>query len=608
MRTSGFDPVLNEIINRRLRVITIFIIVMFSALILRLWFLQIINGPMYKIRSENNRIRLRSLPSFRGLILDRNGNLLVDNRPSFSLNLIPEDIRNEKQLFDSIEQLIPFDRKKASLKLKKVTSRNRFKPVEIKKNITREELAIIEANLFNLPGARTQFRPQRNYVYGSFASHIIGYLGEISEIQLKSGKYPGNGLGDFIGQFGVEKMWQDALEGAKGAEQVEVDVYGRKLRTLPPVRSPVPGYNIYLTIDKDLQLLAENCLKGKEGAIVALDPNNGEVLAMASAPAFDPNKFIGGISSTEWNKLMGSKKKPLLNRAITGGYSPGSVFKIVTSIAGLEEGIIDPEEEFFCNGTYKLGNYESNCWKWDKGGHGKVNLHKAIRESCDVYFYKIGLKLGIDNIAHYARAFGLGQKTNIDLANEYRGLIPDTEWKRKTLGEEWQQGETMSCAIGQSYVTVTPIQLASLISTVFNGGRIYQPKIVKSVGDDTDKVYEFNPGLLGILSFNDSNIEKVKNSLIAVVNEAGGTGDESRIKGITVAGKTGTVQVIGNEKAKNLHPEGDVPDEYKDHAWFAAIAPAEEPRIAVAVLVEHGEHSSASALVSKKLIMQYLKK
>lgn len=605
MRTSGFDPVLGEILDRRLSVLTIFIIVILSALLIRLWFLQIINGPEYRIQSENNRIHLQKLPTLRGLIMDRHGNLLVDNRPSYDLYFIPEDIKNRKKLLDKIQRLIPFDYKKAGQKLESISSINPYDPVLIKKNLSREELAIIEANRFNLPGARTQFQPQRNYIYGSFASHVIGYLGEINERELRSGKYLNSRAGDYIGKYGVESKWQKYLNGTRGGEQVEVDAAGRKIRTISR-KPPVPGYNVYLTIDKNLQLLAENALKEREGSIVALNPNNGEVLVMASSPAFNPNQFVGGINITEWDKLRNSKEYPLQNRAISGQYSPGSLFKVVVAFAGLEEGIIDPEEEILCTGKYTLGNNTSRCWKWKEGGHGKISLHEAIRESCDVYFYKIGKEIGIDTIARYARMFGLGEKTDIDLPYEEEGLIPDTEWKLKKYGEPWQQGETISSAIGQSYVTVTPIQMASMISAVFNGGRIYYPRVVKTVGNENTKVFEFTPVFKKELNFSEKNMEFIKHSLVAVVNEPKGTGRKAKIEGITVAGKTGTVQLIASEKAKILNPDGDIPDEFQDHAWFVAVAPAEEPKIAVAVMIEHGEHGSSAAPIAKKLIKEYL--
>ncbi len=605
MRTSGFDPALAEIIGRRLKIVTVVVVVMVSILLLRLWFLQIIKGPMYRAQSENNRIHLQSIPPFRGLIMDKNGELLVDNRPSYDLYVIPEDIQDPESLFANIKRLIPIDAKQLKHKLKRLYHGKPFNPVLIKKNISREELAVVEVNLFNLPGVYIEVRPRRNYIYDTFASHIIGYLGEISEKQLRSGKYIHNSGGDLIGQYGIEGIWQNDMNGTTGGMQVEVDATGRKLRTISK-KMPVPGYNVYLTIDKNLQLIAEDSLKGKTGAIVALDPNNGEVLALASSPDIDPNKFIDGINTKEWNRLVNSKNYPLQNRAIRGQYAPGSVFKIIVALAGLQEGVIDPDEELYCSGSYKLGNRVSRCWK--KGGHGKVNLHKALRESCDIYFFKVGKKLGIDTIARYARMFGLGRKTGIDLDYEADGLIPDSEWKLKKYGVPWQQGETISSAIGQSFVLVTPIQAACMISAVFNGGVLYQPRVVKKVGNKDGDIFEVSPVVHGKVNISPKNMELVKQALVAVVNEPHGTATMAKIKGITVAGKTGTAQVINMEAFKNLDSGGEVPEKYRDHAWFVAVAPAEHPKIAISVLIEHGGHGgSASAPVAVRLIKEYLK-
>lgn len=607
MRTSGFDPALAEIIGRRLKLLTVFVIFMISILILRLWFLQIIKGPMYRVQSENNRIHLQSIPPFRGLVFDRNGELLVDNRPSYDLNIVPEDIQDRKRLLKNMERLIVLDPDQFNRRLKKSNTGRSFNPVLLKRNITREELAIVEANLFNLPGVFIEVRPQRNYIYGSLASHVVGYLGEISEKQLRSGKYKQNNTGDFIGQYGIESIWQNQLNGTSGGRQVEVDAAGRKLRTISE-KPPAPGYNILLTIDKDLQMLAENLLKDKEGTAVALDPNTGEVLAMASSPAFDPNIFVGGINTTDWNKIRTNKAHPLQNRAIGSQYPPGSIFKIVVALAGLEEGIIDPEEEVFCNGRYRLGNHTYKCWGLKLGGHGKVNLRQAIVDSCDIYFYKMGKRIGIDTIAKYARMFGLGQKTHIDLNAEEEGIIPDTEWKLKRDGIPWQQGETVVSAIGQSYVTVTPVQMARLISAVFNGGKLYQPRVVKRVGNDASNVYEFTPHLQSKVQISSENMERVKQALIDVVNDPKGTGRTAKIKGVTVAGKTGTAEVANQEKIKALNLDGDVPTKLQTHAWFVAVAPAEDPKIAISVLVEHGGGgSSTAAPIARELIKQYLK-
>ncbi len=606
MRTSGFDPILAEIISRRLRIVTVFVIFFIAILIARLWFLQIIKGPMYREKSENNRIHLQSIPPFRGLIMDRHGELLVDNRPSFDLYAMPEDIKDPEELLIKLKPFISLDTAQSDYFLDKFKNRRSFNPLLIKKNISREELAVIESNLFNLPGVFIEVSSQRNYIYDTFASHIIGYLGEINERQLKSGKYMQNRQGDMIGQYGIEGIWQNELNGRSGARQVEVDAVGRKLMTISE-KPPVPGYNIYLTIDKGLQLLAEESLKGKSGAIVALDPNNGEVLALASSPVFEPKKFITGIKKDEWNLLVNSKDTPLQNRVIRGQYPPGSIYKIIVAIAGLEEGVIDPHETVFCPGYYKLGDHTFGCWK--KGGHGSVNLHTALRDSCDVYFYRTGKKLGIDKIAHYSRMFGLGGKTDIDLDNEVTGLIPDSEWKKRRFGVPWQQGETISCAIGQSYISVTPIQMANMIATLFNGGLLYQPRVVKAVISDDGRITNKPSARPKKLDIKPENMELVKQALIAVVNEPGGTGSRSKVDGIKVAGKTGTAQVINLKKAKSITPDGKVPDEYKDHAWFVAIAPAEAPKIAIAVLIEHGEGGGrTSAPIAGTLIAHYLKK
>ena len=604
MRTSGFDPVLVEIFNRRLRLVSILVFVIISALIIRLWFLQIVNGPIYRTQSENNRIHLQKIPPFRGMITDRKGELLVDNRPSFDLYIIPEDIQDRKQFLAGLKFLIDIDPEQISDKLGKTSKLYSFRSILIKKDITRDELAAVETHLFDLPGLSVQPSLQRSYLFGNLASHVIGYLGEINENELKSGKYPDNGAGDLIGKSGVEGKWHNYLNGIAGGKQVEVNASGRKLQDLS-IKSPVPGMNITLTIDKDLQSLAEESLKDKKGAIVALNPNNGEILAMASSPAIDPNMFIGGIHRTEWEKMISSSGSPLQNRAISGQYPPGSSFKIVMALAGLQEGVIDPDELITCPGTYTLGNHTYQCWK--EGGHGSVNFQRAITESCDIYFYKIGIRLGIDRIAHYAKMFGLGQKTGFELGNEAEGLIPTTEWKLKRFGVPWQLGETVSSSIGQSYVLATPLQMARLISAVFNGGKLYQPKIVMDIGNDSDNVYRFTPTLIGELGVRQENLELLKKALISVVNDPQGTGARAKIHGISVAGKTGTAQVVALEKTKNPRSDNEISNAFEDHAWFVAIAPAENPKIALAVLIEHGGHgSSGAAPIARDLIKKYL--
>jgi penicillin-binding protein 2 len=539
------------------------------------------------------------------MILDRNGKLLVDNRPSYDLYIIPEEVRDRELLTESLTLLIDISPELIESKMKKVSRRYPFKPILIKKNMSRRELAVIETNLFSLPGVMIQVKPQRHYLYGKLAAHLIGYLGEIDENQLKSGKYKDNSPGDLIGKYGVEGRWQKFLNGLSGGMQVEVDAAGRKLRVMSRKR-PVPGFNLSLTIDKDLQLLADKCLDGNKGAIVAINPNNGEILALASSPAFDPNLFIGGINKKEWQRMRSSKDFPLQNRAISGQYPPGSVFKIVVALAGLEEGIIVPQEEIVCTGNFTVGNRTYRCWR--EHGHGKVNFNRAIVESCDTYFYRLGRRLGVDKIAHYSLLCGLGKKTGIDLDYEQEGLIPTNEWKLRRWGVEWQGGETISLSIGQSFSLVTPLQMAGLISTVFNGGYMYQPKVIKWVGKEKRKFYRFAPTKRGQIQPKDENMTLLRDALIGVVNARHGTGARARHKKLIVAGKTGTAQVINLDTQKDLGEGDEIPLEFRDHAWFVAIAPVERPKLALAVLLENGGSGSVAAGIAKTMIRAYFGK
>ena len=592
MRNQAFEQASVEVLRKRLVKLPFLVIAVFAVLLLRLWFLQIFQGPSYRVQSENNRIRLQDVPPFRGMIFDRNGDLLVDNRPSFDAYVIPEEISDRGELIGSLYTLLGLDPVSLEDRIGKEAQKYGFRPVLIKKNLTREELAIVEANLFNLPGVMIQIKPQRYYLYKELAAHLIGYLGEINEAQLMSGRYPDNKQGDLIGQSGVERVWQKNLNGMRGGEQVEVDAAGRRL-TVISRRPPVAGQNLGLTIDKKLQQVAEKCLKDKKGAIVALQPMTGEILAMSSSPTYDPNQFLEGLNRAEWARLVSGKEHPLQNRAVAGQYPPGSTFKIVMALAGLEEGV-DPREEVFCDGKFPFGEHTFRCWR--KQGHGRVALHRALVESCDVYFYKLGKRLGIDKIHHYAKMCGLGTVSGYELGTEKEGLIPSNQWKLNRFGVPWQPGETISTSIGQSFVLVTPLQMARLISAFFNGGVLYQPKVVKWVGKDDEHVYRFTPEVSGRLKAKEQNIALIRSALIGVVNEPGGTGSKSRIKtGPIVAGKTGTAQVVGLAKEKAVQQGEELPQEFKDHAWFVAIASADKPEIAVAVLVENAGHGGSAA-------------
>ncbi len=602
---SDFDPIETEVYQKRLTRLTLFVLIVFSVLFVRLWFLQIINGAGYRIQSENNSIDLRDILPFRGLIFDRNGQLLVDNRPSFILGVIPEDIKDLDGLIEDIRRLAEIDSLSAKNKIKEALKRDPFNPVYIKKGLTRDELARIETNIFSLPGVIIEVKPKRHYIYNALAAHLIGYLGEIDRKQLNRKGYEENKLGDFVGKFGIENKWQRYLNGVRGGQQVEVDASGRRLRVLYK-KAADPGFNVYLTIDKDLQMLAERSLYNKVGAIIAMNPSSGEILAMASSPTFDPNEFAKGMDKKQWERLVSNRYFPLQNRVISGQYPPGSLFKIVVALAGLEEGVIDPNEKIFCGGSYSFKGRIYRDYK--REGHGYVDLHKALVESCDVYFYKIGQKTGIDTIARYAKRLGLNRVTGLQLGDEKPGLIPNKAWKLRRWHAPWEDGETLSVAVGQSFTLTTPIQIVRFISALFNGGILFRPQVTKWIGrGNKEKKFEFKHDVVGRWDLKKENMELAKRALIGVVNGPHGTGKRARLDRIRVAGKTGTAQVIASPVEEERVKERDVPYKFRDHAWFVAVAPAENPVIALAIIMEHsGQGGIVAAPIAKNIFENYL--
>jgi len=603
-----FDTLETEIYQKRLTRLTFFVLIVFGVLFVRLWFLQIVNGAGYRTQSENNRIDLRDVLPFRGLIFDRNGQLLVDNRPSFILGVIPEDIRDLDGLIEDVSRLVEVDSLSAKDKIKEALKKcDPFNPVYIKKDLTRDELARIETSILSMPGVIIEAKPKRHYLYSTLAAHLIGYLGEIGKEQFGREEYKENRLGDFVGKFGVEKKWQRYLNGIRGGQQVEIDASGRRLRVLYQ-KAAEPGFNVYLTIDKDLQMLAEAALCNRAGAIVAMRPDTGEILAMASSPTFNPNNFAKGMDKEGWERLVSDPCFPLQNRAISGQYPPGSLFKVVVALAGLEEGVIDPNEEIFCGGSYSFKGRIYRDWKEE--GHGYVDLHRALVESCDVYFYKIGQMIGIDTIAKYAKRLGFDCETGLQLGDEKSGLIPNKAWKLKRWNAPWEEGETLSVAVGQSFTLITPIQIARFMAALFNGSALFRPQVTKWVGrEGKERIFEFKPDVVGYWGLKKENIEFVKRALIGVVNEPHGTGKRARLDQIRVAGKTGTAQVIALPEEKESVEERDIPYEFRDHAWFAAVAPAENPVIALAILVEHsGLGGAVAAPIARSILEGYFNK
>ncbi|MBI3601076.1 MAG: penicillin-binding protein 2 [Nitrospinae bacterium] len=601
MRLSGQEQNFSEVIKRRMLVFTALIIAFFLFLIFRLWYLQVIKSDELKLMAENNRVRTVPLKAYRGKIFDRNKREIIDSRPSFNLSLTPEDVKDIERVLSAIGSKIKIDTERIKREIKNSAP---FQPVIIKRDISWDEVAFIEERLLDLPGIFLDIEPVRNYLHGETGSHIFGYLGEITKTQLDGLKISDYRLGDFIGQYGIEKKYETILKGKRGSKLMEVDAAGRELKILRQT-DPDFGYNLYLTIDIELQKEAERLFEGKNGALVAMDPRDGSILAMVSKPSFDPNLFAGGVSKPYWSNLITDDHKPLQNRAIHGQYPPGSVFKIITAAAGLEEEVITPSGTIDCPGYFKLGKKSYRCWK--KGGHGRMDVHNALIQSCDVFFYTVGFRLGVDRLSRYSKGFGLGNPTNIDLEGEKGGLVPTSDWKESVKGEPWILGETVSVSIGQGFNLVTPIQLANMIASVANGGKIFKPRIVwKMETTDGNPIEDIKPEIRGKLAITQKNLDIIREALYGVVNDPRGTGRASNTGAVKVAGKTGTAQVIKMPEMEEKKDE-DVPYEFRDHAWFVAFAPYENPTIAVSVLVEHGGHGgSVAAPIAGKLIKSYI--
>jgi penicillin-binding protein 2 len=575
----------------------------FLGLISRLLFLQVFSGERYTFLSENNRVRIKRVAGTRGMVFDRQGQLLVDSRPSFDLIFVPEDSNDPQNTLRLLARYLKRDEAELLKIFEEGKSRAAFDEMVLGRDVDWSAVVAVETHQLDLPGVSLRARPRRSYVDGPMAAHVLGYLGEINQKQLNILKEQGYVVGDEIGQYGLERRWEELLRGQSGGQQVEVDALGRRVRVLHEV-TDVPGYTVHLTLDRQLQAAAYEALKDKEGTIVAIDVSNGAILALASTPAFDPNVFARGIKSEEWSGLIKDKLRPLSNRATQGQYPPGSTFKIIMAIAALEEGVINPESFIQDPGFFPFGNRQFRDWK--KGGHGAVNLHRAIVESCDTYFYQLGPKLGVDRIAKWSRAFGLGEKTGIALDDERNGLIPDTQWKQKRYRQPWFPGETISVAIGQGYVTVTPLQLANMMAAVANGGKLYRPYLVSKVESlDGATVREYGSELIRSIEMKPETLNRVQKALADVVNGPGGTGRAARSPAILVAGKTGTAQVI-EMKAAYLKSE-QLSYFNRDHAWFVSYAPVEKPQVAIAVLVEHGGHGGeAAAPMAKKVFEKFI--
>lgn len=589
----------------RFLIITIVLVQVFIIVAGRMWYVQIIRGDEFEKFSLNNRVRSVRIPAPRGRILDRRGRELVVNRPSFNVYVVPEDIKDRDSLAVVLSSALGMEHDVIETKITTGFQKNRRGPTLIAQDINRNQLAFLEARKSSLPGIVIEVDHLREYMHGKVGAPFLGYMGKITEYELKL--HPDMHGDDLIGKSGMEKSWEGYLHGKDGLIQRVTDALGREVRSNLfqedlEKKASVTGADVVLSIDLDIQNAAEEALGDRYGAVVAIDPRTGEVLALVSHPTFDPRDFIKGIDAKQWNELVKDPSFPLTNRATQGVYPPGSVFKIVTAAAALEEGVINTTTPFYCPGVYKFGKKTFRCWK--EGGHGWMNLHQAIVGSCDVYFYNVAQRLGIDRFARYIKGFGFGTPTGVDL-NEKVGTSPSREWKLKTIKKPWYDGETIVTGIGQGYVSVTPLQIAVMTSAVANGGTLLKPQIVKEIiSSQGTTLFEYSPKENGRLPVDKRVMNIIKDALIGVVNEPNGTGKASKLDRMLVAGKTGTAQIIAQGPGGGKYARAD----QKDHAWFTSYAPAEDPEIAVTVLVEHGgKGGEVAAPIAKQILEAYLK-
>ncbi len=580
------------------------IIMFFAALIFsRLWFLQISNSEEYLDKAYNNRVRVGSLAPPRGHILDRNGIPLVTNRPSFNVLLVRENTRNDEELLKRLADVLDLEVSQLWERIRDASNIPLHIPIRLEEDIDWQTLAYLENHNHDFSGIRIEVTPRRVYHFGNLAAHVIGYLGAISKEELAShgeGDYAG---GDQIGKMGLEKLRESDLRGEKGTSFSEVNARGFEQQLLKRV-DPLPGSEIQLTLDVKLQRLAEEMLNAedKAGAVVAMEVNTGRVLSFVSTPPIRLEEFIGGISQKNWNAYLNNIKKPLINKTVQGLYPPGSTYKMITALAGLDTGVVNPDTVFYCPGYYSFGNRIYRCWK--HVGHGAVNLRRAIAESCDVYFYQVGHQAGVDALAKYAKMFGLGQKTGLEIENEKAGLIPTKKWKRERYNSKWYEGETLSVAIGQGYNLVTPLQITMMTAMIANGGKKYQPQLVERVlSPDGSVIEQLEPRLVEEVKEVQPYLPLIRQGMYDVVQGKKGTARIARIEGLEIAGKTGTAQVVKIAQYKGLKDD-EIPYKFRDHAWFTCYAPADEPEIAVTVLVEHGLHGSSGASPIAKAVLE----
>jgi penicillin-binding protein 2 len=599
------DDAALDLLKKRLLGVAVVVLFFLVIIILRLWTLQITDGPEYEKRSYGNRVRIRQIAAPRGHILDRNGREIVTNRPSFDVLLIQEDSNDIGDVLKRLSPVLGVDINDLWTKVREAAGNPRYMPVRLKEDIDWQTLAYLENHNREFSGIRIEVQPVRVYHYEDLAANTIGYLGAISRKELDEADrnlYSGE---DIIGKKGIERLREKDLRGKKGQSYSEVDAKGFEQKQLEKVE-PLSGREIRLTLDVDLQQIAESYMAAgeKSGAVVVMEVNTGRLLVAVSAPSIHIKEFIGGISQEQWKALLDNPKHPLINKIVQATYPPGSTYKMVTALTGLAKGVIDENTGVYCPGSYTFGNRTYKCWR--HSGHGAVSLNRAIGESCDVYFYQVGQRVGVDALSEYAMKLGLGAKTGVEMEYEKEGLAPTKKWKLKNRKSKWQDGETLSVAIGQGYNLVSPLQLCVMTSALANGGKVYRPKLVEQVVDLEGTIVEnFAPELVSQLPGMDKYFKLIRKGMEEVVQGKGGTARNVAIEGLRIAGKTGTAQVVRLAQYRGLK-ESAIPYEVRDHAWFTCYAPADNPEIAVTVLVEHGLHGGSGAgPIARAILNQY---
>lgn len=604
------DYLESRLIRRRLVLSAAFIFVLITLVLGRLYVLQIVDYDHFSTLSDSNRVRIKALPPTRGLIFDRNGVVMANNLPSYRLEIVREQVDDIDLTLRQLGRYIDFTDQDLK-RFKEASHRRRpFESIPLKLNLDDTEVARLAVNLHQFEGVEINARLTRNYPQGEHAVHALGYVGRVDVADLNEvdeADYAGT---SHIGKLGLEKYYEDELHGRVGVQQVEVNARGRTLRVLSET-PPVQGNNLYLTIDSNLQKAAEQAFGDYTGSVVAIDPTNGEVLALVSMPTFDPNQFVNGISVDLYGELRDSPRRPLFNRALSGQYPPGSTTKPFFGLAGLETNTINTSKKVFCRGFYLLPNEERKYRDWKKEGHGSVDMNTAITESCDVYFYDLAYSLGIDRMSSFLAEFGFGVKTSIDSTGERPGLMPSREWKQREQGMIWFPGETLITGIGQGAMLVTPLQLANSTAALSQKGKRYRSRLVRAIDSrQTDFVREIPPEVVGDYQLKrEQNWRHIHKSMVNVVHSIRGTAQGIR-QGVKykIAGKTGTAQVFGIAQDEEYDAE-NVAEKLRDHALFVAYAPAEKPRIAVAVIVENGGSGSAvAAPIARKVMDAYLDK